>query len=91
METVFEISFRWSRPEDDLRMQTAGNNVINRAAALSKSMGLDHRYIYQNYANASQNVFVGYGEENRAKLNAIQNKYDPEGVFSRLQPGYFKI
>jgi FAD/FMN-containing dehydrogenase len=54
-------------------------------------MGLHHRYIYQNYANISQDVFAGYGEENRDRLRKIQRKYDPEGVFSRLQPGYFKV
>jgi len=88
---VFSVAFRWSRPEDDHRMITAASNVMERAAALAKDMGLDHRYIYQNYANASQDVFAGYGVENREKLRKIQDKYDPEGVFSTLQPGYFKV
>jgi FAD/FMN-containing dehydrogenase len=54
-------------------------------------MGLHHRYIYQNYANVSQDVLAGYGEENRERLRRVQRKYDPEGMFSRLQPGYFKV
>jgi hypothetical protein len=82
---------RWSRPEDDLIMSIAGTNIISRAVALAKEMGLHHRYIYQNYANASQDVFGSYGEENREKLKKIQRKYDPEGVFTKLQPGYFKL
>jgi hypothetical protein len=88
---VYSLSFRWSLPEDDLLMHTAGSNIINRAVALAKEMGLNHRYIYQNYANSSQDVFGGYGDENREKLKVIQAKYDPEGVFSKLQPGYFKV
>ena len=88
---MYSISFTWSRPEDDLVMHTAGSNIIARAVALAKDMGLHHRYIYQNYANISQDVFGGYGHENRDKLKLIQTKYDPEGVFRKLQPGYFKI
>jgi hypothetical protein len=90
-ETVFSTAFRWSLPTDDPIMKTANSNIITRTTALAKSMNLHHRYIYQNYANISQDVFAGYGEENRQRLRAIQQKYDPEGVFSRLQPGYFKV
>lgn len=64
---------------------------MNRAVALAKEMNSHHRYIYQNYANSSQDVFGGYGEENRETLKMIQEKYDPEGVFTKLQPGYFKL
>ena len=59
--------------------------------ALAKKRGLYNRYIYQNYAAAGQQVFAGYGPENHAKLRRIYQKYDPTGVFTKLQPGYFKI
>jgi hypothetical protein len=90
-ETVFSTVFSWSLRTDDPIMKTANSNIITRTTALAKSMHLHHRYIYQNYANISQDVFAGYGEENRLRLRGIQQKYDPEGVFSRLQPGYFKV
>jgi FAD/FMN-containing dehydrogenase len=54
-------------------------------------MGLHHPFIFQNYARYDQDVFAGYGLENRKRLQEIQKKYDPDGVFSRLQPGYFKV
>jgi len=54
-------------------------------------MGLDHPYIYQNYATKGQDVFAGYSVENQARLKSIQKEVDPEGVFTRLQPGYFKL
>ena len=47
--------------------------------------------MYQNYADCEQDVFAGYGKENWDRLRGIQKKYDPEGVFSKLQPGYFKV
>ena len=30
-------------------------------------------------------------KENQAKLKAVALRYDPNGVFQRLQPGYFKL
>jgi hypothetical protein len=53
--------------------------------------GLDMPFIYQNYATADQDVFRRYGEENLQKLVEIHQKYDPQGIFTRLQPGYFKL
>lgn len=88
---VFAATHQWFNAEDDEAVRTAVENIINRAGKLAKKMGLDHRFIYQNYADITQDVFGGYGEENRAKLKEIQKKYDPEGVFTRLQPGYFKL
>jgi hypothetical protein len=57
----------------------------------AKERDLWHRYIYLNYADASQDVFAGYGEENRERLRGIQKQWDPEGLWSKLQPGGFKI
>jgi FAD/FMN-containing dehydrogenase len=88
---VLTVNFQWTNREDDDACETANKNIIDRVTVAAKEAGLYHRYIYQNYANITQDVFAGYGEENREKLRRIQRKYDPEGVFSRLQPGYFKV
>jgi hypothetical protein len=64
---------------------------MNRAVALAKEMGLDHRYIYQNYANQTQDVFAGLSPENKQRLLKIQERHDPERILSRLQPGAFKL
>ncbi len=64
---------------------------MNRAVALAKEMDLDHRYIYQNYANQTQDVFAGLSPENRQRLLQIQTRHDPERILSRLQPGAFKL
>ncbi|KAG4412615.1 hypothetical protein IFR04_014245 [Cadophora malorum] len=88
---IFSIVFIWDDPNDDEAMKSAGNRLLHRSIELSKQMGLYHRYMYQNYADGEQDVFAGYGKENRGRLRDIQRKYDPEGVFSNLQPGYFKV
>ncbi|KAH9211970.1 hypothetical protein DL95DRAFT_436978 [Leptodontidium sp. 2 PMI_412] len=87
---IFSIVLIWADPADDVLMKGAGTRLLQRSIALAKEMNLYHPYIYQNYADISQDVFAGYGKGNREKMRAVQRKYDPEGVFSRLQPGYFK-
>lgn len=66
-------------------------DFINSGVALATSRKLAHSYIYQNYAAAAQDVFHGYGTTSLARLKAIHQKYDPSNVFTKLQPGYFKI
>ncbi|CZR59926.1 related to 6-HYDROXY-D-NICOTINE OXIDASE [Phialocephala subalpina] len=88
---LLSVTFRWSLAEDDEVMNAMGNTLIEKGVEMAKERGAYHPYIYMNYANATQDVFAGYGEENRARLREIQRRYDPEGVFSRLQPGYFKV
>ena len=88
---VLSISPQWSNAEDDVTVQDAFTRFMDRSVALAKEMGLHHPFIYQNYANISQDVFGGYGEENRQKLRNIQGRYDPERIFDKLQPGYFKL
>jgi len=85
------VSINWRNKADDEVVLQTSKNIVDRSVALAKDMGLHHPFIYQNYATKHQKVFAGYGEENRERLREIRRKYDPEGVFERLQPGYFKI
>jgi hypothetical protein len=82
---------QWDRAEDDEEVKASVSRFTEKTMDLLEKEGLLHRWIYPNYANEKQDVFAGYGEKNRGKLREIQRKYDPEGVFSRLQPGYFKV
>ena len=88
---MFNLAFMWSSVADDERVIAASRRVRDRAVALAKSMGLDFRYVYQNYASIDQDVFAGYGEVNKQRLIDISKKYDPGQVFQKLQPGYFKL
>jgi len=88
---VLSVTPQWSREEDDEAMHAAFGGFLDRAVVLAKELGLHHPFVYSNYANQTQDVFAGYGKKNRKRLRDIQKKYDPEGVFSKLQPGYFKL
>jgi hypothetical protein len=69
----------------------AARNMINRSNATAYAQGLGHPFLYQNYAAAEQQVFQSYGKANLLKLQAASRKYDPAGVWQKLQPGYFKV
>jgi hypothetical protein len=88
---VITVCLYWKNPQDDEIVLQAQTNIINKSVALAKQIGLYHPYIFQNYARKDQDVFAGYGLGNRKRLQEIQKRYDPDGVFSRLQPGYFKV
>ncbi|KAK4951126.1 hypothetical protein LTR28_006890 [Elasticomyces elasticus] len=77
--------------EADFDVIDTVQKIVADSVVLATSRGLNHRYIYQNYAYISQPVFDSYGPENKARLLEIQEKYDPDKVFVDLQPGYFKL
>ena len=61
---------------------------LDRVEAAATSHGTFHKYVYLNYAAPEQDIYGGYGEKNRKRLLDISSRYDPEGVFSKLRPGY---
>ena len=85
------LAIMWSDAKDDARIIAAATRVIDKCVEVAKGMGLDYRYIYQNYANLNQDVLGGYGLPNRERLLEVARKYDPERVFERLYPGCSKL
>jgi hypothetical protein len=53
--------------------------------------GLYDAFNYIGDAAGFQSIFPGYGAENHERLQAIAQKYDPNGVFQTLMPGGFKV
>ncbi|KAF3923711.1 hypothetical protein ABW20_dc0104210 [Dactylellina cionopaga] len=88
---LVNIDISWSNEVDDERVIAAAQNIVKRSIAAAKARGLYNKYLYQNYAALQQDVFPSYGPANYAKLKAVSKKYDPAGVWQKLQPGYFKI
>ncbi|KAI9641273.1 hypothetical protein NHQ30_010074 [Ciborinia camelliae] len=85
------LNWGWENEEDDERVFEALNKFVERIVDVAKTMELDNRFIYMNYASKEQDVFAGYGEANEKRLRSVQKEYDPDSVFKRLQPGYFKL
>ncbi|KAL8646753.1 MAG: hypothetical protein Q9226_006730, partial [Calogaya cf. arnoldii] len=62
---LMNLAILWSFKADDERIISAARRVIERSNKVAREMGLEYRYIYQNYASLNQDVFKGYGEENQ--------------------------
>jgi hypothetical protein len=88
---VINIVVSLSNEADDERIMAAARNMTDRANATAYAQGLGNGFIYQNYAALEQDVFKGYGEENKERLRVVSERYDPDGVWQKLQPGYFKV
>ncbi|KAK7753619.1 hypothetical protein SLS62_004477 [Diatrype stigma] len=97
---LFVVSLRWALEEDDEAVLTACRNIVERSEALAKERGLDHPYLWYVYSEQQsflyqeslfQDVFTGYGPENKQRLIEIAEKHDPTGVFQKLHPGHFKL
>ncbi|KPI37037.1 Bifunctional solanapyrone synthase [Cyphellophora attinorum] len=88
---LVHLSPWWELAEDDGRMYAMISRLLERVKAEAKKRGPDSDYLYMNYAGLYQDVIRGYGRENQRKLVQIAKKYDPQGVFQKLQPGYFKL
>jgi len=81
----------WDSKSDDLLVNSAAKRIADKTIKKATEMGITNRFIYLNYANITQDVFAGYGEENRERLREIQKNWDPEGLWSRLSKGGFKV
>ena len=90
-EAVINVDISWSLEADDDAVMTAARNIIRRANSTAYAQNLGNRFLYQNYAALEQGVFASYGDENLQKLREVSRKYDPNGVWQKLQPGYFKL
>jgi hypothetical protein len=88
---VININLRWSNAGREVQMRSFMRRVIERFRKTAMALDMLHPYLFQNHAFEEQYVFRGYGETNYAKLRAIRLAVDPDLVFYRLQPGFFKL
>lgn len=88
---LMHISSWWENASDDETMYKFVHDFFDAVTTEAKEKGVYNRWIYMNYASEFQDVIASYGDENKARLQSIANKYDPQGVYQTLQPGYFKL
>ncbi|KAL2818577.1 hypothetical protein BJX63DRAFT_429078 [Aspergillus granulosus] len=88
---IWQFSTSWSLARDDRRVEHWSRVVTERLHASNRRKGLASEYIYMGDAGDWQDAFAGVPRRNFAKLKRIQAAYDPEGVFTRLSSGGFKL
>lgn len=85
------LTMTWNDPSGDAIVQEVGNALIAQIEIEAKSRNLWNKFVYLNYADASQNPLGGYGEESKSLLEAVSSKYDRRGFFQKAMPGGFKL
>ncbi|KAF7508648.1 hypothetical protein GJ744_009040 [Endocarpon pusillum] len=90
---IINTSWAWKDASDDERSYAAYYRFLEKAETTAKEMGVWHPYKYVNYAEATQDVWSGVGEENLRELRRMQRIVDPEGVFTKggLASRYLKL
>lgn len=95
--SVVNINLRWSDENSEARMRQFIRSLIHRFSESARKMDMLHPYIFQNHAFEEedvfeeQDVFAGCGDEKLSSLRKVRELVDPNGVFQKLQPGYFKL
>ena len=88
---MINIAVSWTGIESDEIVMNAARSIISRGNSTAYAQGKGHPFLYQNYASQEQDVFFSYGIESQTRLREVSKKYDPYGVWQKLQPGYFKV
>ncbi|KAL7946845.1 hypothetical protein V8C42DRAFT_318922 [Trichoderma barbatum] len=88
---IIALLWNWTNTQDDELISQAADRFVDRVENAARAHGTWHNYQYLNYAASSQDVYGGYGEENRKRLLDISAKYDPKGLISTLRPGIIQL
>lgn len=81
---LLNVQVGWTDEADSQRVRQAVQEMIERTVNYGKEKGRDHHFRYMNYAGEFQDVIAGYQKENKGRLIAISERYDPTGVFELL-------
>lgn len=65
--------------------------VTQTVQALAEKRSLLLSYLSMSFANSSQEVLRSYGAENVKEMQRTAAKYDPDGVFQKLQNDGFLL
>lgn len=81
----------WKSKDDDEKIISSLRSVLDTIDKDAEDRGTAVPFKYMNYAHDFQDPINSYGEENKAKLQEVSKKYDPEGLFQKGVPGGFKL
>lgn len=76
---------------DDTAAQMAVDTMAESVQSSAEAKGLLLGFKGMTFATASQKVLRSYGADNVKRMQDTAAKYDPEGVFQKLQYGGFLL
>ncbi|KAJ4368374.1 hypothetical protein N0V83_006731 [Neocucurbitaria cava] len=88
---LFLLYTSWSDTKDDDAVIKANKEVLGDIKKEAEAMGQLSPYTYMNYSFPGQDPISSYGPEIKKQLQAVSQKYDPEGFFQKAVSGGFKL
>ncbi|KAH7337969.1 hypothetical protein B0J17DRAFT_660255 [Rhizoctonia solani] len=88
---VVNYQFTWGLSSDDQEVYTTIDKLVDASMDIARSQNRLERYIYLNYASTHQKPLESYGSAQVDFLRDVKAKYDPDGVFTKLSQGGFKV
>ncbi|KAJ6608147.1 putative FAD-binding oxidoreductase [Mycena sp. CBHHK59/15] len=88
---IWQLVNTWANAADDLRMTNWATKFVDYHHRINQQMGLASEFLYMGDAGESQNPFLGFPLENVERMREIRAAYDPQGVFTHLNWGGFKL
>ncbi|KAI1850162.1 hypothetical protein JX266_004541 [Neoarthrinium moseri] len=88
---VVLMTQRWSDEADDENVHTATRSVVSNIEEAARALDAYDPFLYLNYAASWQNPIASYGNASVQQLQSVRARVDPQGVFTHLAPGGFKI
>ncbi|KAH7069218.1 FAD binding domain-containing protein [Paraphoma chrysanthemicola] len=88
---VLNFNAAWNVATDEGKFHHVIATIVSLVKEEARRRGLDNDFVYLNYASEYQDPIGSYGAANRRRLQDVSRKYDPKGVFQKLQPGGFKL
>ncbi|KAI5804957.1 hypothetical protein EDC01DRAFT_715774 [Geopyxis carbonaria] len=81
----------WNLAADDATVHAIAKTIEAKISRAAKAAGKFLPYQFMSDAASDQDVLASYGAANHARLVRVARKYDPSGVFQKLQLGGFKL
>lgn len=83
------IYARWADPADDAVIKNFSLAMLEVLDRKSKARGLYYPFAFLNDAGLGQNPYAFYGKgKSLKKMKQISKRYDPTGVFQKLETGF---
>ncbi|QKX55035.1 uncharacterized protein TRUGW13939_02126 [Talaromyces rugulosus] len=87
----WQFSTGWDLQQDDLRVEGWARQLTEHLHGLNKHKGLARDFVYMGDAGEWQDPFAGFAPANVQRMREIRAAYDPNGTFSKLNWGGFKL
>lgn len=86
------VNANWDNAEDDEAVVKVLDQWRDWLESTAEERGLLRKFIYMNYADASQSVYENnLTEEDLRRMKEIQVDYDPDLALRTLIPGGYKL